>query len=319
MLAISSLGIDKRMASYPRGVSAAMITLYRDNGDIDGAAMARLGRWLMDQGCTGLLLFGTTGEGPSISVAEKIATVLVMIDAGIPPHAIIVGAGAPSLYDVVTLVTALGEMGCAALVIPPYFFRAAPPEGVYAFMDEVLRRTAKVATPVFLYHFVEMSTVAVDTDMMAALIAAHPGRMQGVKDSSGDLASVTSWLKFSELAVFAGDDHLARPLLEKGGAGVMTATAGLAPALVKRVVESADLAAEARLSSLWKDVLLTVPVTEAVKQIFAHITRDGRWLRMRPPLCPLDANVSRKTLAGFHAIDDGSVAAALGAMPPVFD
>ncbi|MCC6915099.1 MAG: dihydrodipicolinate synthase family protein [Rhodospirillaceae bacterium] len=306
------------MTSYPRGVSAAMITLYRDNGDIDGAAMARLGRWLMDRGCSGLLLFGTTGEGPSVSVAEKIATVLVMLDAGIPPHAIIVGAGAPSLYDVVTLVTALGEMGCAALVIPPYFFRAAPREGVLAFMDEVLRRTAKAATPVFLYHFVEMSTVAVDTDMMAALIAAHPGRMQGVKDSSGNLAGVTSWLKFPELAVFAGDDHLARPLIAKGGAGVMTATAGLAPALVKRVVDGADPDGEARLSSLWKDVLLTVPVTEAVKHIFAHVTGDDRWLRMRPPLRPLDPGTAGQTLARFQAADDGAIAAALKALPPVF-
>ncbi len=306
------------MTTYPRGVGAAMITLYRENGDVDGAAMARLGRWLMDQGCTGLLLFGTTGEGPSISVAEKIATVLVMIDAGIPPHAIIVGAGAPSLYDVVTLVTALGEMGCTALILPPYFFRAASRDGVLAFMDEVLRRTAKRGTPVFLYHFTEMSTVAVDTDMMAALIAAHPGRMQGVKDSSGNLASVTSWLRFPELSVFAGDDHLARPLSEKGGAGVMTATAGLAPALVKTVVDGGNPDAEARLNSLWQDVLLTVPVTEAVKHIFAHVTGDERWLRMRAPLRPLDAPTVRKTLAGFHAADDGSVAGALKEMQAVF-
>ncbi|MGE3333351.1 MAG: dihydrodipicolinate synthase family protein [Rhodospirillaceae bacterium] len=306
------------MPRYPRGVSAAMITLYRDNGDVDGAAMTRLGRWLMDQGCTGLLLFGTTGEGPSISVAEKIATVLVMIDAGIPPHAIIVGAGAPSLYDVVTLVTALGEMGCTALVLPPYFFRAAPRDGVLTFMDEVLRRTAKGGAPVFLYHFTEMSTVAVDTNMMAALIAAHPGRMQGVKDSSGNLASVTSWLQFPELAVFAGDDHLARALSEKGGAGVMTATAGLAPALVKSVLDGHSPAAEARLNSLWQDVLLTVPVTEAVKHIFAHVTGDERWLRMRAPLRPLDAPTVRKMLAGFHATDDGAIAAALQAMPSVF-
>ncbi len=306
------------MAGYPRGAGAAMITLYRDNGDVDGAAMAKLGRWLMDQGCTGLLLFGTTGEGPSVSVAEKIATVLVMIDAGIPPHALIVGAGAPSLYDVVTLVTALGEMGCAALIIPPYFFRAAPPEGVYAFMDEVLRRTANVATPIFLYHFVEMSTVAVDADMMAALIAAHPGRMQGVKDSSGKLSGVTSWLRFPDLAVFAGDDHLARPLIDKGGAGVMTATAGLAPALVKSVLDGAGPADEARLSSLWKDVLLAVPVAEAVKLIFADVTGDARWLRMRPPLRPLDQPLAGQTLARFRAADDGSIAAALKAMPPVF-
>lgn len=312
------------MSSYPRGASAAMITLFAENGDVDTAAMGRYGRWLMDQGCSGLLAFGTTGEGPSISVSEKIATAHAMIAAGIPPHALIVGAGAPSLYDVVALVNSLGELGCAALVIPPYFFRAAPREGVFAFMDELLRRTAKAATPVFLYHFVEMSTVAVDADMMAALLKDHPGRMQGVKDSSGDLASVTSWLKFPELAVFAGDDHLARPLLAQGGAGVMTATAGLAPALVKRVLQQAKSAPastsaeETRLNTLWKDTLLAVPVTEAVKLIFFDVTGNCRFHRMRAPLRPLPADLARDTLARFKATDDGSIAAALKALPPIF-
>ena len=295
-----------------------MLTLYRDDGDVDAAAMGRFGRWLMDNGCSGLLAFGTTGEGPSVSVAEKIAAARAMIYAGIPPHALIVGAGAPSLYDVVSLVGALGELGCAALVLPPYFFRAAPRAGIHAFMDEMLRRTGSAATPVFLYHFVEMSTVAVDAEMMAALMSAYPGRVRGVKDSSGDLASVTSWLRFPELAVFAGDDHLARPLLAAGGAGVMTATAGLAPGLVSRVLAAGEAADEARLSRLWKDVLLQVPVTEAVKAVFAQITGDPRWLRMRPPLRPLDPVVASATLAGVLDVDDGSLSGALKNLPPIF-
>jgi 4-hydroxy-tetrahydrodipicolinate synthase len=191
-------------------------------------------------------------------------------------------------------------------------------------MDEVLRRTKAAGTGVFLYHFVEMSTVAVDAEMMAALLRDHPGRMRGVKDSTGNLDSVRSWLKFPDLAVFAGDDHLLRPLVEKGGAAVMTATAGLAPALVKRVLDQvrADPAAvpveEERLNTLWKDVLLAVPVTEAVKLVFAEVSGDRRWLHMRPPLRPLDGEVARDTVARFRAVDDGSVAAAIKAMPAIF-
>lgn len=161
--------------------------------------------------------------------------------------------------------------------------------------------------------------------MMAALLRDHPGRMRGVKDSSGDIASARSWLKFPELAVFAGDDHLLRPLVEKGGAGVMTATAGLAPALVTRVLDQAKAdpsampAEEQRLHALWKDVLLAVPVTEAVKLIYAEISGDRRWLHMRPPLRPLDGDVARATLARFRAVDDGSIAGAIRAQPPVFN
>lgn len=313
------------MTEFPRGVSAAMITLYRADGDVDGPAMGRLGRWLLRSGCESLLVFGTTGEGPSISVTEKIAVLRAMLDAGLPPQALIVGVGSPSLADAIRLTNAVGEMGAHALVLPPYFFRAASREGVHVFYDEVLRRTARIGTGVFLYHFTEMSTVAVDAEIMAALIRDYPGRMRGVKDSSGDLASVTSWLQFPELAVFAGDDHLLRPLMAHGGVGVMTATAGLAPHLVKAVYAAskedpgAEPPAEAQLNALWKDVLLAVPVAEAVKLIYATATGDARWLRLRPPLRPLDDPQTERTLAGFRAVDaDGGISAALAAIPPIF-
>jgi len=314
------------MTPLPRGVSAAMITLYRADGDVDGPAMGRLGRWLLRGGCDSLLVFGTTGEGPSISVTEKIAVLRAMLDTGLPPHALIVGVGSPSLADAVRLTNAVGEMGAHALVLPPYFFRAAPREGIHVFYDELLRRTARIGTGVFLYHFTEMSTVAVDAEMMAALIGDHPGRMRGVKDSSGDLASVTSWLQFPELAVFAGDDHLLRPLIAHGGAGVMTATAGLAPGLVKSVLASAkddpatETAEDARLTTLWKEVLLAVPVTEAVKLIYATVTGDARWLRLRPPLRALDDDQTRETITRFKSVDEGgAISAALAELSGVFN
>jgi 4-hydroxy-tetrahydrodipicolinate synthase len=129
---------------------------------------------------------------------------------------------------------------------------------------------------------------------------------------------------FPDVAVYAGDDHLIRPLIAAGGAGPMTATAGLAPALVADVAAAARRTPTAapmredRLNRLWREVLLTAPVTEAVKLLFAHITGDERWLRMRAPLRPLDQAAAKSVTAGFDAVDDGSVAAAVRAMPPVF-
>jgi 4-hydroxy-tetrahydrodipicolinate synthase len=299
------------------GVGAAMVTLYDERNAIDMTAMARFGRWLMDQGCDGLLVFGTTGEGPSLSIAERLATLKAMIAAGIPAERIICGTGSAALDDVATLTGGVGELGCHALVLPPFFFRQASAEGVHQFFNDLLARTSGAKTSVLLYHFPDASGVTLKPDSLAELMRDHPGRITGIKDSSGNLESACAWTEwFPELAVFAGDDHIMRPLLEVGGAGILTATTGLAPALAKEVFSNSRR--EDMLNRLWLDVVLAVPVTEAVKLVFADVSGDKRWLRMRPPLRPLDANTAKTTLDRFRAIDDGSIAAAIRAMPQIF-
>ncbi len=323
-------------ASFPRtgvgaafrkgGVGAAMITLFRDNGAIDAPAMARLGRWLLANGCDFLLLFGTTGEGPSLSASERVDALRDMIAEGLPADRIVAGAGCAALPDTVMLTAAVGELGCAgALIVPPFFFRQATQAGLRDYLDQVLMGTRSAQTPIALYHIPEMAGLGYDDDLIAALMADHPGRIRGIKDSTGDAAHAAGWAKrFSDVAVYAGDDHIIRAVLVAGGAGPMTATAGLAPALVAEVTAAAQrdpLAAPAqedRLSRLWLEVILAVPVTEAVKQIFAHVTGDPRWLRMRAPLRPLESAVAEATVARFQGLDDGSIARAIKGIPAIF-
>src|SRR3954463_5897204 len=113
--------------SFPRsGVGAAMITLFHGGGAIDAPAMARLGRWLLANGCDFLLLFGTTGEGPSLSAAERILALREIIAGGVPAARIVAGAGCAALPDTISLTAAVGEMQCAgALIVPPFFFHGA--------------------------------------------------------------------------------------------------------------------------------------------------------------------------------------------------
>jgi 4-hydroxy-tetrahydrodipicolinate synthase len=312
-------------AAFPRrGVGAAMITLFTADGAIDAPAMARLGRWLLDNGCDFLLLFGTTGEGPSLSAAERIDALRVIMAEGIPPNRIVAGAGCAALTDTVTLTAAAGDLRLAgALIVPPFYFRTATQAGLKSFIAEVLIRTRDTPAPVALYHIPDVAGLGYDDDTVAALLKEHPGRIHGIKDSSGDVAHVTGWAKmFPNLAVYAGDDHIIRPLLAAGGAGPMTATAGLAPALVAAVTAAARKNAtaappqEGRLNRLWLEALLAFPVTEAVKAVFAHITGDARWLRMRAPLRPLDT--AGDSIARFVALDDGAIVQALKGLPSIF-
>ncbi|MHB1205275.1 MAG: dihydrodipicolinate synthase family protein [Rhodospirillaceae bacterium] len=316
------------MASvFPRsGVGAAMITLFREDGAIDAPAMARLGRWLLASGCDFLLLFGTTGEGPSLSASERASALRAIVAEGVPAGRIVAGAGCAALTDTVALTAAVGELHCAgALIVPPFFFRQATQAGLRHYLDQVLTQTRSIGTPIALYHIPDVAGLGYDDDVIAALLTDHPGRIQGIKDSTGDKAHAAAWAKhFPGVAVYAGDDHIIRPLLAAGGAGPMTATAGLAPALVAAVtadIRRDPLAAppqEDRLSRLWLEVLLAVPVTEAVKLLFAHVTGEPRWLRMRAPLRPLDRALTEATITRFTAIDDGSIAATVRAMPRIF-
>ncbi len=314
-------------AAFPtRGVGAAMLTLFRENGAVDAPAMARLGRWLLANGCDFLLLFGTTGEGPSLSAAERIEALKVMTAEGLPPGKIVVGAGCAAVTDTAALTIAVGEMRLAgALIVPPFFFRTATQAGLRHYIGEVLTRSRAAATPVALYHIPDVAGLGYDDETVAALLKEHPGRIQGIKDSTGDAAHAAHWAKlFPEVAVFAGDDHIIRPLLAAGGAGPMTATAGLAPALVAAVTKAAaqDPGAappqEDRLNTLWCEALLAFPVTEAVKTLYAHVTGDPRWLRMRAPLMALDPAAARTCISRFTAIDDGAIARALKGLPTVF-
>lgn len=314
-------------AAFPeRGVGAAMLTLFRADGAVDAHAMARLGRWLLANGCDFLLLFGTTGEGPSLSAAERIEALKVMTAEGLPPERIVVGTGCAALTDTAALTTAVGEMRLAgALIVPPFFFRGATQAGLKTYLAEVLARTREAATPVALYHIPDVAGLGYDDETIAALLKEHPGRIRGIKDSTGDAAHAAGWAKaFPGLSVFAGDDHIIRQLAAAGGAGTMTATAGLAPALVAAVTNAAlknpgaAPPQEERLSKVWLEALLAFPVTEAVKTLFAHVTGDPRWLRMRAPLTPLDRAAADACVARFTALDDGTIAGALKGLPTVF-
>src|SRR4051812_28054749 len=96
-------------SSFPRsGVGAAMITLFAEDGAIDAPAMARLGHWLLESGCDFLLLFGTTGEGPSLTAAERVQALQAIIAGGIPAARIVAGAGCAALPDTVMLTAAVG-------------------------------------------------------------------------------------------------------------------------------------------------------------------------------------------------------------------
>src|SRR5690242_18304537 len=94
-----------------RGLWVAVATPLDGEGRVDAARLAAHGDWLLREGCDGLVLFGTTGEGPSFSAAERLAALEALLRHGIAPERLALGAGFPATPDAVALIRGMLGLG----------------------------------------------------------------------------------------------------------------------------------------------------------------------------------------------------------------
>jgi len=276
-------------------ICAAIVTPITSSFDVDIPKLAAHAKGVLDNGCDGVVLFGTTGEAASFGLAQRQATLNGLIKHGVPATKIIVGTGCCSFADTALLSRhALGH-GCAAVLVhPPYFFRPAEDAGVYRFFAGLADTLGEAARDILFYHFPEMTGAPISHNVIADLLEAYPSVFAGIKDSTGVIEHTLSLVQqFPTLKVYSGDDDLLWPVLTAGGHGVITATANLTPHLLAEVKSGwhdntqAAQNAQTVLAGLWNKTLLSYPVSEAVKEIIAHLTQDGSWRNLAPPLSRL--------------------------------
>ncbi|WP_120502413.1 dihydrodipicolinate synthase family protein [Roseovarius sp. EL26] len=273
-------------------VCAASIVPLLANGSIDRGKLIGHCRWLLANGCDGIVLFGTTGEAASFGLAERREVLEALIASGINANSVIVGTGCCSVADTALLSAHALDLGCAGILVhPPYFFRPASDNGVFGFYSELLESLSDSARDIIFYHFPEATGAPVNPNVISRLIDRYPEVFVGIKDSTGSLENMIYLAKtFPQLKVFSGDDNLLWPLLQEGGHGAITATANLTPNLLARVYaewsENTPMAQEAQdlLVRLWEETLLKFPISEAVKDIVANASGDENWRLVRPPL-----------------------------------
>lgn len=146
-----------------QGVYVANVTPFGRDGGIDTAAYAAHVDWLAGRGVRGIVPFGTNGQGPSISAAEKLPVLERLLELDLSLQ-IIPCIGQGSLPDTLEMVRALrGHPAEAILVMPPYFFRPAPAEGLKRFYHAVSEAARQ---PVIVYHIPQFA-VAVPPDVVA--------------------------------------------------------------------------------------------------------------------------------------------------------
>ena len=169
------------------GVYAAAVTPLRSpDSPPDLDAIPGLMRFLASRGCHGAVLFGTTGEGPSFSAAERGAVMRAVMDDPLDGFRVIAGTGTPSLSETIELTRLAFDLGYdAALVVPPYYFTKASDEGLFQWFSALIRKAVPSDRYLIGYHIPPLIGVGFSIELMARLKDAFPVQFAGIKDSSG--------------------------------------------------------------------------------------------------------------------------------------
>ncbi len=289
-----------------RGVVAAAATPLRADFTPDLDKLAMHCRTLLDHGCDGINLLGTTGEATAFSVEQRIAVMKGMVDAGLPMARFMVGTGVCALDDSVRLTRAACELGFAgALVLPPFYYPDIAPAGLVAYVDALIDRVADPRLALYLYHIPQNTGVPWPVEVVAELKAKHPREMVGLKDSAGDLAYARAVARaVADFDVFPSSEAALGNATADGFAGCISATTNLTArhAQVAWSTQGSDAGrAAVKKAGELRAIVAGHPLIAAVKASLARVYDDESWARVALPLVPLAADARTRLDAALAA------------------
>jgi 4-hydroxy-tetrahydrodipicolinate synthase len=300
---------EKRLNPDIHGLWPALLLPVTTDGTLDTPRAIAHAQRLLQAGCDGVTLFGTTGEGPAFTLAERKGLLEAMLGAGIRADQIVVTTTALALGEAIELGQHASRLGVhRQMLMPPFFFNQPRDAGIIEAVSQVVRGIGDDGLKLLLYHFPAMSTFGFSHAAIAELVRRHPGQVVGVKDSSGDRAhSLALAHAFPQLAILVGAEPDVAPVMCEGGSGSINGLANIAPRLMKRVMSAPDKVAPADaqlILDLLKllSILPGMPFVGVYKAMLAEQTGDNAWLTMRAPLSPLDNTELETVRSGYRAI-----------------
>ncbi|WP_234806082.1 4-hydroxy-tetrahydrodipicolinate synthase [Mycolicibacterium celeriflavum] len=223
-----------------------MVTPFKPDGSLDTDAAARLANRLVDSGCDGLVLSGTTGESPTTTDEEKLALVRAVLEAVGDRARIVAGVGTyDTAHSVRGAKLAAAEGAHGLLAVTPYYSRP-PQAGLVAHFNAIADATD---LPVILYDIPPRSVIPITWDTMRRL-AEHPN-IVAVKDAKGDLHGGGQIIAETGLAYYSGDDALNLPWLAMGAVGFVSVWAHLAASQLRDMLsafQSGDIATARKIN-----------------------------------------------------------------------
>lgn len=302
------------------GVYAAAVTPLRkaspkgDSHDstLDLESVPVLMEFLASRGCHGMVLFGTTGEGPSFSPSEREALMRAVRAHRefLPGFRLIAGTGTPSLSETIDLTKLAFDLGYdAVLVLPPYYFRRATDDGLFNWFSELMKKAVPARRYLLGYHFPNVAGIGFSIELLARLKDAFPTQFTGIKDSSHDPALASSLgEKFgSDLVALTGTDSYLQLAMQNKAAGCITAPANLISPDLREVwdlVQEGKDASQAQAQvTKQRDILNKYPpFPPTLKALLHRLHGLPRW-SVKPPLEEISSNLEEQLVNEMTAIN----------------
>ena len=253
-------------------VLTAMVTPFAPDGSVDTVTAARLATRLVDSGCDGLVVSGTTGESPTTTDAEKLTLLRAVLEAVGDRARIIAGAGTYDTAHSVHLAKACAAEGAHGLLIVTPYYSRPPQSGLVAHFRAVADATD---LPVVLYDIPPRSMIPIEWDTLRTL-SAHPN-IVAVKDAKGDLLGASQLMAETGLAYYSGDDALNLPWLTVGAVGFVSVWGHLAAGPLRDMLtafNSGDLATARKIS-------VTLAPLDAAQTRLGGVTLSKAGLRLQ--------------------------------------
>jgi 4-hydroxy-tetrahydrodipicolinate synthase len=219
-----------------RGTAVALVTPFREDGAIDGAALTRHVQWQVEAGVDVLVPCGTTGESATLSAEEQSEVISLTVRAAAGRAAVMAGAGGNNTRDVVSRAQAAREAGADAILSVSPYYNKPTAAGLYAHYRAIAEA---VEIPVFVYNVPGRTASNIKPDTLLRL--AEIDNVAGVKEASGDIEQVMTIIgdRPDGFLVISGDDAMTLPIIASGGDGVISVAANEAPDLMSRMVKAA--------------------------------------------------------------------------------
>ena len=288
------------MGDVIEGHWVAAATPLGADGAVDEVRLAEHASALIAEGCDGVLLFGTTGEGTSFAAAERLSAIRALLRHGIPASRIALGIGMPALPDAIALARQALALGLThMLALPPYFYRDVTAEGLTEAFSVLIDGIHNPRLRLTLYNIPQVSGVAVPPATAAALRERHGVLVAGIKDSSGSFDSVLAYRRaMPALAILVGHEPDIARAMQAGAAGTICGLSNIAPHAVQAMFDGdAALPVMTAIAGLIRG-----PFVPALKSIMAAQRGDDAWRRVRAPLVAAPAGYGAEAFEALRRI-----------------
>jgi 4-hydroxy-tetrahydrodipicolinate synthase len=219
------------MTSVLGEVLTAIVTPFDKDGAVDYERFRALARHVIDSGADGLVVAATTGESPTLTDDEKLELWAASVDEVGERATVIASTGTYSTAHSVHLTEKAHELGVDGFLVVTPYYNKPPPSGIVAHFQAIAAASDR---PIIVYNIPQRVVVNIEPETMVEL--AQIPSVKAVKQATEDLDQARRITAETDLALYAGSDHLVYPFLEVGGVGGVVVHGNLVPGRVKEMI-----------------------------------------------------------------------------------